>query len=96
MHNFVLHVFDYFNTIILIYFLVTNVVYTVLMVLLAVLGLACRRSRPSAENFEFLLHSPATPPVALIVPAFNEEDAIVQTVLSLTELKHPGKGDHRG
>jgi cellulose synthase/poly-beta-1,6-N-acetylglucosamine synthase-like glycosyltransferase len=90
MHSFVLHVFDYFNTIILIYFLVTNVVYTVLMIC-SLYSVSLQSKQARAEDFNFLLQSPATPPVALIVPAFNEEDAIVQTVLSLTELKHPEK-----
>jgi cellulose synthase/poly-beta-1,6-N-acetylglucosamine synthase-like glycosyltransferase len=38
-----------------------------------------------------LTDSPVTPPVALLVPAFNEQDAIVQTVESLLILNYPEK-----
>ncbi len=90
MHSFTLHLFDYFNTIILIYFLVTNLVYTLLMVI-SLYSVSLHAKQASAEDFNNLLESPTTPPVALIVPAFNEEAAIVQTVLSLMEMKYPRK-----
>src|SRR6185312_5754557 len=40
---------------------------------------------------EELSESPVTPPVALIVPAYNEEHAITETVLSLMRLNYPEK-----
>ena len=40
---------------------------------------------------EEMADSPVTPPVALVVPAFNEEGGIVQMVASLIELNYPEK-----
>ena len=90
MQNFVLQLFDYFNTIILIYLVVTVVVYSLLMVF-SLYSVSLHAKQASAEDFGWLLTSPATPPVALIVPAFNEQDAIVQTLRTLIELNYPRK-----
>ncbi len=90
MHNALLHFFDYVNTIILVYFVVTNITYTALMFLsLSTVSLHARYAARS--GYTDLADSPVTPPVALIVPAHNEADAIVQTVLSLMELNYPEK-----
>ncbi len=90
MHNAVLHFFDYMNAIILVYFLVTNVVYTVLMVF-SLYTVTMHSQSAAHSSYADLLESPVTPPVALIVPAHNEEDAIVQTVMSLLEIQYPEK-----
>ncbi len=91
MHSAVLHLFDYLNTIILIYFVVTNVTYTVLMVLSLYTVTLHAKYASRRSHYADLADSPVTPPVALIVPAFNEEHAIVQTVLSLMDLNYPEK-----
>ena len=51
------------------------------------------RSRSAARRSydAQLAESPVTPPVALVVPAFNEQHAIVATVLSLMDLQYPEK-----
>ncbi|MBI2679328.1 MAG: glycosyltransferase [Candidatus Koribacter versatilis] len=90
MHSAVLHFFDYVNAIILVYFLVTNVVYTVLMVF-SLYTVSMHAKSAAHGAYADLLESPVTPPVALIVPAHNEEDAIVQTVMSLLEIQYPEK-----
>src|SRR3954467_12162351 len=90
MHNAVLHFFDYVNAIVLVYFLVTNVVYTVLMVL-SLYSVTMHAKSAAHGAYADLLESPVTPPVALIVPAHNEEDGIVQTVMSLLEIQYPEK-----
>jgi cellulose synthase/poly-beta-1,6-N-acetylglucosamine synthase-like glycosyltransferase len=90
MHNGILHFFDYMNAIILVYFLVTNVMYTILMVF-SLYTVTMHAQSAAHSSYADLLESPVTPPVALIVPAHNEEDAIVQTVMSLLEIQYPEK-----
>lgn len=90
MHNSVLQFFDYLNTIILIYFVVANAVYTVLMVL-SLYAVSIHSRFASHTGYADLMDSPVTPPVALLVPAYNEQDAIVATVESMLELKYPEK-----
>ncbi len=90
MHSGLLHLFDYANTIILIYFITTNAVYTVLMAL-SLYSVSLHAKFASRTGYTDLLDSPVTPPVALVVPAFNEQSGIVQTVLSLMELNYPEK-----
>jgi glycosyltransferase involved in cell wall biosynthesis len=90
VHNFALNLSDYLSTVILIYFVLTNGMYTVLMAIsLYAVTLHARHS--TSRRHTFIADSPATPPVALIVPAHNEERAIVETVLSLLALDYPEK-----
>jgi len=81
---------EYANWVFLFYFLAANAVYTILMcVSLYAVSL---HSRFAAEKpYGDMADSPVTPPVTLIVPAFNEENAIVHTVLSLLRLNYPEK-----
>jgi cellulose synthase/poly-beta-1,6-N-acetylglucosamine synthase-like glycosyltransferase len=90
MHDILLRILDYSNTVFLFYFLTANLVYTVLMILsLYTVSLNAKWSRN--KPYQDLIDSPTTPPIALIVPAHNEENAIVQTVLSLLDLNYPEK-----
>lgn len=90
MHEFVLHLFDYLNTVILVYFIATNSVYTVLM-LLSLYTVSLHAKFAGRRGYADIADSPVTPPVALIVPAHNEERGIVQTVRSLLDLHYPEK-----
>jgi cellulose synthase/poly-beta-1,6-N-acetylglucosamine synthase-like glycosyltransferase len=90
VHNTVLHIFDYLNTIILIYFVVANITYTFLMVL-SLYAVSIHSRFASHNGYADLVDSPVTPPVALLVPAYNEQDVIVATVESMLELKYPEK-----
>jgi cellulose synthase/poly-beta-1,6-N-acetylglucosamine synthase-like glycosyltransferase len=90
MHNHVLHIFDYLNAVILIYFLVANAVYTVLMVL-SLYAVSIHSKFAAHSGYSDLVDSPVTPPVALLVPAYNEQDVIVTTVESMLALKYPEK-----
>ena len=90
MHNLVLNVSDYLSTIIVIYFVVTNAVYTVLMAI-SLYSVILHARFGASRRHTVLATSPATPPVALVVPAFNEQDGIVGTVLSLLALDFPEK-----
>jgi cellulose synthase/poly-beta-1,6-N-acetylglucosamine synthase-like glycosyltransferase len=90
MHSWLLQFFDYFNTIVLFYFVFTNGMYAVLMVC-SMYSVNLHGKRVASTDYERVLDSPTTPPVALIIPAFNEEQAILQTVLSVMELRYPEK-----
>ena len=90
MHNTVLQLFDYANAIILFYFVAANAVYTVLM-LLSLYAVSVHSKFAAQTKYDDLLDSPVTPPVALIVPAFNEQEVIVATVQALLELRYPEK-----
>ncbi len=90
MHTALLHLFDYFNTIVLLYFIVTNLVYMVLM-LICLYTVTLHSKFAARTAVAEYLDSPVTPPVALLVPAYNEEHAVVGTVVSLMQLNYPEK-----
>src|SRR4051812_25392261 len=90
MHTFILHLFDYFNEVILLYFIATNFVYMILM-LICLYTVTLHSKFASRTAVAEYLDSPVTPPVALLVPAFNEKDAIISTVVSLMQLNYPEK-----
>jgi cellulose synthase/poly-beta-1,6-N-acetylglucosamine synthase-like glycosyltransferase len=90
MHEFILHLFDYCNAVILLYFVVTNLMYMVLM-LICLYTVSLHSKFASRTAVAEYLDSPVTPPVALLVPAFNEQDAIISTVVSLMQLNYPEK-----
>ncbi len=90
MHSFILKLFDYANAIILLYFIAANVIYTILM-LVSLYSVTLHSRLAGHYGHDHLAASPVTPPVALIVPAFNEQDGIVQTVMSLFDLNYPEK-----
>ena len=90
MHDALLQWIEYFNQVVLLYFAGINLIYTVLM--FVALYAVTFHSKLAAGTASV---EPASlgvrPPVALIVPAFNEESGIVQTVLSLMKLNYPEK-----
>jgi len=88
VHSTVLQLFDYANAVILIYFIVTNGVYTVLM-MLSLYSVTLHAKLSARKGYADIADSPVTPPVALIVPAHNEEHSIVATVHSLMRLNYP-------
>ena len=90
MHSLILNISDYLSTVIVVYFLVTNAMYLVLMAASLYAVTLHARSSVSGRH-RAIAHSPATPPVALIVSAHNEERAIVDTVLALLALDYPAK-----
>jgi cellulose synthase/poly-beta-1,6-N-acetylglucosamine synthase-like glycosyltransferase len=90
VHNTILHLFDYASAIILLYFLIANGVYTVLMVIS--LYAVTLHSRFAAQTSHAdIAESPVTPPITLIVPAYNEQDVITATVDALLDLEYPEK-----
>jgi len=90
MHSAILHFFDYFNAIILLYFVTTNIVYMGLMIL-SLYAVSLHARMAAKSGYADIADSPVTPPVALIIPSYNEADAIVQTVSSVLALTYPEK-----
>jgi len=70
------------------YFAVLNTVYIAFTAIAAREITRYRRQRPYA-GIEEVLGSALTPPVSVLVPAFNEQAGIVESVNSLLSLRHP-------
>ena len=81
---------EYANWVFLFYFLAANAVYTVLMSL-SLYAVSLHSKFAAEKPYADMADSPVTPPVTLIVPAYNEENAIAHTVLSLLDLNYPEK-----
>lgn len=79
---------DVFNILLASYFILGNGVYTVLMVMSFVAVWANNRRRDSL-GIEELRHSPVTPPVTVIVPVWNDQDIVVQSVRSALAIDYP-------
>jgi cellulose synthase/poly-beta-1,6-N-acetylglucosamine synthase-like glycosyltransferase len=90
MKHLLITALHYANYVFLIYFVVANLCYTVLMAL-SWYAVWLHSKFAAQKPYADLVDSPVTPPVALIVPGYNEQDAIVQTVLSLLDLNYPEK-----
>src|SRR3977135_2346613 len=90
MHDLMLKVFDYANAVILLYFIAANAVYTLLMVI-SLYSVTLHAKFAGHYGHEDIANSPVAPPVALIIPAFNEESGIVGTVMSVLDLNYPEK-----
>lgn len=76
------------NVALLFYFVLLSGTYLGLLVIAIVNALRHQRRLPYAY-VETILASPRTPPVAVLVPAFNEEKNIVEAVRSLLLLRYP-------
>jgi cellulose synthase/poly-beta-1,6-N-acetylglucosamine synthase-like glycosyltransferase len=70
------------------YFAVLNLVY-VLFTVLAWRAVAGYRRARSYAAVEEAFASPLTPPISILLPAFNEEAGIVESVRSLLALRYP-------
>ena len=82
------HALIVFNLLILSYFVVGNGVYTAL-VLMSLRAIWIHARRLSYQGLTELRGSSFTPPVTVIVPAWNEEDIIVETVRSALGVDYP-------
>lgn len=76
------------NALILFYFILLNGTYLVLLVISIWNALRHQRRLPYSY-VESILASPRTPPVSVLVPAYNEEKTIVEAVRSLLRLRYP-------
>lgn len=70
------------------YFLVLQSIYTFLMIL-AVIEIARRSAERLPELDATVLLEESTPPVTILVPAYNESKHIVETVKGLLKLDYP-------
>ena len=83
-----IHGMDMFNLLIVSYFFLGNGVYTLLMVLsLATVWLYNRRL--SYQDMDEIRDSPVTPPVTIVIPAWNEEHIILGTTDSSLLTDYP-------
>ena len=82
------HALILFNLLILSYFLVGNGVYTALVVM-SLRAIWIHARRLAYQGLAELRGSSLTPPVTIIVPAWNEEDIIVETVRSALGVDYP-------
>ena len=80
----------YSDIVFLIYFFVVNLGYTALMAL-SLYSVSLHAKYAARKPYRDLADSPVTPPVAIVIAAYNEEANIVQTVLSLMQLTYPEK-----
>ena len=82
------HLMNIFNIIIVSYFFMANGGYTILMGLsLASLLIYNRRLR--YQGLEELRESVVTPPVTVIMPGYNEQEVIVESVRSVLKTDYP-------
>lgn len=77
-----------FELLVLAYFLVVNTLYLGFS-LFAYVALVRHRRRWTVRELGAVMRSPATPGVSVLVPSFNEEKGIVDTVRSLLMLNYP-------
>ncbi|MCC6543614.1 MAG: glycosyltransferase family 2 protein [Nitrospirae bacterium] len=77
-----------FNHFILAYYTTVNLLYTVLMVIAAVVTTR-HIYRIEYGGYKDIFNSSQTPPVSIIVPAHNEAQSIVENVKALLALNYP-------
>ncbi|MCJ7502981.1 MAG: glycosyltransferase, partial [Acidobacteriia bacterium] len=82
------HAMNMFNVVIVSYFFLANGTYTLLM--LMSLGSVWLHNRQlSYQGLDELRESAVTPPVTIIVPAWNEQTVIVDSVRSILRTDYP-------
>jgi cellulose synthase/poly-beta-1,6-N-acetylglucosamine synthase-like glycosyltransferase len=77
-----------FELVVLGYFLVINSLYLWFSAF-AYIALIRHRRRWTARELGAVMRSPATPAISIVVPAYNEQAGIVETIRSLLALNYP-------
>lgn len=90
LHEFLVLIVNIVNDVIIVYFVVGNSTYTLLMVV-SFFAVWFYQKRITYAGLQEVRESPVTPPVTIVVPAFNEENSILLTVESLMALDYPAK-----
>ncbi|MCP2619814.1 glycosyltransferase [Candidatus Aminicenantes bacterium AC-334-K16] len=86
--NFITNVYHLLQWIILAYFFTINFLY-LLFTVLSLVGLSRHRQLSTYILYKEMLHLPSLKPISIIVPAFNEEETIVENIHSLLALEYP-------
>lgn len=82
------HVMNMFNVLIVSYFFVANGIYTFLMVM-SLVAVWVHNRRLVYQGLEEVRESVVTPPVTIIMPAWNEQEVVVQSVRSALQADYP-------
>jgi cellulose synthase/poly-beta-1,6-N-acetylglucosamine synthase-like glycosyltransferase len=77
-----------FDWSVLVYFLVLNTIF-LLLVGTAAVNAARTMSRTAFKGFDDIFANPLTPAVSVLVPAYNEAKGIVQSVGAMLQLRYP-------
>jgi cellulose synthase/poly-beta-1,6-N-acetylglucosamine synthase-like glycosyltransferase len=83
-----IHLMNIFNMIIVAYFFLAYGGYTILMAL-SLTSLLIYNRRLRYQGLEELRDSVVTPPVTVIMPAYNEQEVIVESVRSVLRTDYP-------
>ncbi len=84
-----IHAMNMFNVLIVSYFFVANGVYTLLMVL-SLVYVWMHNLRLTYQGLDELRESAVTPPATIIMPAWNEQGVIVESLNSVLKTDYPG------
>ena len=82
------HAMNMFNVLIVSYFFLANGTYTILMIL-SLISVWVHNRRLGYLTADELRESPVTPPATIIMPAWNEQDVIVESVRSIMRTDYP-------
>jgi cellulose synthase/poly-beta-1,6-N-acetylglucosamine synthase-like glycosyltransferase len=86
--QFFYHFMNMFNVLIVAYFFIANGTYTFLMIL-SLVSVWLHNRRLTYQGLDELRESVVTPPATIIMPAWNEQDIIVQSVSSILKTDYP-------
>ena len=82
------HAMNMFNVVIVSYFFMANGMYTILMIL-SLGSVWLHNRRLTYQGLDELRESAVTPPATILVPAWNEQDVIVESVRSILRTDYP-------
>ncbi len=82
------YVYKCFEYIVLTYFFVYNSI-NLLCLVIARIDVKRKITGIGFEDLDIAMNSPFTPPLSIIVPAYNEESSIVESIRSLLNLQFP-------
>ena len=77
-----------FNYLVVFYYAVFNLLYTVLLTI-SLFVILRYIQRIKYVPFKDYRHSPETPPISILIPAFNEENVILKTIQSALSIDYP-------
>jgi len=82
------HAMNMFNVLIVLYFFIGNGMYTILMIS-SLISVWLHNRRLAYQGLYELRESVVTPPVTIIMPAWNEQNIIVESVRSVLKTDYP-------